>query len=85
LAKNFWGIKNYHLSIPRPPEKDVEDTEEAFSPQKRTTSTSKHEISVFIFAHLDPDPDSGSGYGSTDLIESGSNPDPYPPGVVDLE
>jgi hypothetical protein len=29
-----------------------------------------------IFALLDPDPDSGSG--STDLIESGSNPDPQP-------
>jgi hypothetical protein len=40
----------------------------------------KHEISSFflllwvIFALLDPDPDSESG--STDLIESGSNPDP---------
>jgi hypothetical protein len=29
-----------------------------------------------IFALLDPDPDFGSG--STDLIESGSNPDPDP-------
>jgi hypothetical protein len=31
-----------------------------------------------IFAPLDPDPGSGyeSGYGSTDLIESGANPDP---------
>ncbi len=29
-----------------------------------------------IFALLGPDPDSESGYGSTDLIESGSNPDP---------
>ncbi len=33
-----------------------------------------------IFALLDPDPDSESGSGSTDLIESGSNPnlDPQP-------
>jgi hypothetical protein len=33
---------------------------------------------IFIFALLDPDQDqdSESGYGSTDLIESGSNPDP---------
>ncbi len=33
-----------------------------------------------IFALLDPDqdPDSESEYGSTDLIESGSNPDPVP-------
>jgi hypothetical protein len=29
-----------------------------------------------IFALLDLDPDSESVYGSTDLIESGSNPDP---------
>jgi len=29
-----------------------------------------------IFALLDPDSQSGSGYGSTDLIESVSNPDP---------
>jgi hypothetical protein len=31
-----------------------------------------------IFALLDPDPDSESGTGSTDPIESGSNPDPQP-------
>jgi hypothetical protein len=33
-----------------------------------------------IFALLDPDPDSEPeiGYGSTDLIESGYNPDPDP-------
>jgi hypothetical protein len=31
-----------------------------------------------IFALLDPGPDSESGYGSTDLIESGSNPNPNP-------
>jgi hypothetical protein len=57
---------------------------EAFSPQKRTFSTSKHinsEPFLFlwvIFALLDPDPGSKSGLGSTDLIESGSNPDPDP-------
>jgi hypothetical protein len=28
--------------------KDVQVTEEAFSPQKRTSSTSKHEISLFF-------------------------------------
>jgi hypothetical protein len=60
--------------------KDFQATEEAFSPQRRTSSTSKHEISkLFLlfgvtFALLDPDPDSESG--STDLIESGSNSDP---------
>jgi hypothetical protein len=31
-----------------------------------------------IFALLNPDPDFESGYGSTDLIESGSNPFPDP-------
>jgi hypothetical protein len=47
--------KNYNLPGQVP--------EEAFSPQKRTSSTSKHEISTFflllrvIFALLDPDPD----------------------------
>jgi hypothetical protein len=29
---------------------------------------------VDLFALLDPDTYSGSGYGSTDLIDSGSNP-----------
>jgi hypothetical protein len=44
----------------------------AFSPQKRTSNTSKHEISNFflllyvIFALLDPDPD--SEYGSATLF-----------------
>ncbi len=43
--------------------KDVQATEEAFSPQKWTSSTSKHEIFKFfllfgvIFAILDPDTD----------------------------
>ncbi len=31
-----------------------------------------------IFALLDSDPDSKTGSGSTDPIESGSNPDPDP-------
>jgi|LakMenEpi03Aug12_release.lakeMendotaPanAssembly.Ray.scaffolds.fasta_scaffold4323781_1 hypothetical protein len=60
---------------------DVQGTEEAFRPQKQTSSNSKHEISEYsflwvIFARLDPD--SESGYGSTDRIESGSNPYPHP-------
>jgi hypothetical protein len=49
--------------------KDVQATEEAFSPQKRTSSTSQHEIfSIFVGQFCSP----GSGYGFTDLIESGS-------------
>ncbi len=49
---------------------------EAFIPQKRTSSTSKHEIeisslfSIFVGHFFPP------GSGSTDLIESGSNPYP---------
>ncbi len=41
---------------------DVQATEEAFIPQKKTSSTSKHEISLFFsifvghFALLDPNP-----------------------------
>ncbi len=76
IAENW--IKNYNLPVPRPPRKDVQATEEAFSPQKRKSSTSKHETSYsflflgVIFALLDPDPDPESGYGSTELKEFGS-------------
>ncbi len=62
----------------------VQATGEVFSPQKRTSSTSKNEyyyiFSMFV-GHFYP-PGSGSGlrtgswYGSRDPIESGSNPDP---------
>jgi hypothetical protein len=56
--------------------KDVQATGEAFSPQKRTSSALKHEffklLSTGTFAsHFCP-----PGSGSTDQIESGSNPDP---------
>jgi hypothetical protein len=54
--------------------KDAQATGETFSPQKKTSSTSKDENSVLflffgvIFALLDPDPDPqfvcGSGSGS---------------------
>jgi hypothetical protein len=60
--------------------KDVQATGEAFSPQKRTSSTSKDKIfngfllSWAIFALLDPDCESGSG--SRNPIDSVSNPDP---------
>jgi hypothetical protein len=57
---------------------DAHATEEAFSLQKKTSSTSKHEIFKnflflwVIFVILDLDPDSESRSGSTDLIEYGS-------------
>jgi hypothetical protein len=77
LNKNYNIGTGTHSSAPI---KDVQATEEAFSPQKRTSSTSNMKFLNFflfmwiIFALLDPNSD--SGYGSTDLIESGSNPDP---------
>jgi hypothetical protein len=54
--QNIFLIKLCNYSI-----QDVLDTREDVSPQKRTSSTLKHEISIFvghfIFALLDPDPD----------------------------
>jgi hypothetical protein len=70
-------IKNCNLLILRPP-KDVQATGEAFSSQKRTSSTYLLTFVLFlwvIFALLDPDPDCESGSRSRDLIESRSNPD----------
>ncbi len=70
----FWYKIAIYLSLCIPKRRPI--YREAFSPQKRTSSTSKHEISYFfiflwvIFALLDPDPDSESG--STDLTKSGS-------------
>jgi hypothetical protein len=44
LALKFVLIKNYNLPLPRP-KTDVQVTKEAFSSQKRTSGTSKHDIS----------------------------------------
>jgi hypothetical protein len=41
----FFLIKNCNLLISRASTKNAESTGEAFSPQKRTSSTSNHEIS----------------------------------------
>ncbi len=55
--------------------KDVKATGEAFSPQKRTSSTLKNEIyylfSIFLGHFFILGSDSGSAYGSRDSIESG--------------
>jgi hypothetical protein len=59
------------------PIKDARATEAAFSPQKRTSSISKHEISLLflflwvIFTLLDPDPDPATQINA-DLCGSGS-------------
>jgi hypothetical protein len=44
-------ITNSNLVIPKPPLKDAQATGEAFSPQKRTSRTSKHENSL-LFLYL---------------------------------
>jgi hypothetical protein len=54
--------------------KGVQDTGEAFSSQKRTSSTLKDEICKFPLLDPDLDCESGSGYGSREPIESGSYP-----------
>jgi hypothetical protein len=61
-------FSNIAIIYPLASLKDVQATGEAFSPQKRTSSTLKHESSLFflflwvIFALPDPDPlTSGSG------------------------
>ncbi len=80
----FFSIKKTTIYLSLGRIKDVQVTEEAFGSQKRTSSTSKHEISKknpssrVIFALLDPDPDSEYRSWSTDLIKSGSNTDPDP-------
>ncbi len=70
--KNLQLIKKCTIQyLPQASIKDVLATREAFSPQKRTSSTSKHEIFIFSICvgHF-------CSPRSTDLIESGSNPDP---------
>jgi hypothetical protein len=61
-------IKTYNLPIHKKASiKNVQAPDEAFSPQKRTSSTAIHENSNFflflwaILALLDPNPDSESG------------------------
>jgi hypothetical protein len=73
----------FHYPLPL---KDVQATGEAFSPQKRTSSTSKDEIYllfyIFVghFCPLDPDPDRKSGYG----YETPLNPIPSGSGSTTL-
>jgi hypothetical protein len=59
--KNIFSDKKLQFT-----RKDVQATEEALSPQKRTSSTSKHKISKFLSTFVGQFCPSGSG----------SNPDP---------
>ncbi len=61
------------MRIRNPAIKDVQATEEAFSPQKRTPSPSKLAISRKKFFFCGSFCPPGFGYGSTDLLESGGN------------
>jgi hypothetical protein len=78
----FFLDQKLQFTYPQASIKNVQVTEEAFSSQKRPSSTSKHELLKnflllwVIFALLDPDPDPDSESGSTVPIEFGSNPDP---------
>jgi hypothetical protein len=71
---NFFKIKNYNLSIPRPPER-TSQLKKKFSALKRKHPALQNMkfLNFFlllwvIFALLDTDPD--SGFRSSDLIES---------------
>jgi hypothetical protein len=79
LKKNFiFFYQKLQFTYPLASIKDVQATGEAFSPQKRTSSTSKHEISFLYFSGNFYPPGCGSGSQirirtrSTGLIESGS-------------
>jgi hypothetical protein len=72
---NFWGDQKLQFTSPKASRKDVQATE------SRTSNMKFLNFFLFlwvIFALLDTDPDSESGYVSTDLIDSGSNPDSDP-------
>ncbi len=64
----FWSKIKIYLSLR--PNKDVQATGEAFSSQKRTSSTSKHEFMYLFFVRHFWPPCSGSGLRIHWLIES---------------
>jgi hypothetical protein len=74
----FFLHQKLQLTYPWASIKDVQVTKEAFSSQKRTSSTSKHQIFYFFSTFVGHFCPPGFRSESTDLIESGSNPDPKP-------
>jgi hypothetical protein len=70
---NFFFIKNYlQFTYPKNSINNVQATKEAFSPKKRTSSTSKHEISELFsicVGHFYPS-GSGSGFRNTDQCKT---------------
>jgi hypothetical protein len=80
--KFIFFYQKLQFTYPQASIKDAQATGEAYSPQKRTSSNSKHEIALLfsffwvIFALLDQDPDPATqinavccGSGSTTLAE----------------
>jgi hypothetical protein len=80
--KFFWII-NYNLPIPRPPERTSKLQKKPSALKRKHLALQNMKFLIFflflwvIFSLLDPDPDFEYPV-STDLIESGSNPDPDP-------
>ncbi len=81
---NICLIKNCNLLITSPHNRKskLQEKHSALKREHPALQNMKF-LNFFLFlwvisALLDPDPDSESGFGSTDLIESGSNPDPNP-------
>ncbi len=74
-AKKFGGSKNtIYLSLGL--HKGRLSYRRSLQPSKDNIQYFKHEISEFFPIFVGNFFPLGSGYGSTDLIESGSNPDP---------
>ncbi len=69
----FFFDQKLQFTCPQASIKNVQVTEEVFSSQKRPFNTSKHDLlkKFLLVGHFCPP-------GSTDPIESGSNPDPQP-------
>jgi hypothetical protein len=63
---NFYFLdKKWPFTYPKASIKDAQATGEAFSPQKRTSSTSKHENSVLFSTFVGNFCPPGSGSGSS--------------------
>jgi hypothetical protein len=76
LQQEFFSfIKNYNLPIPRPSKRTR--YRRSLQPSKENIHASKREIFSIFVGHFCFN-GSGFGYGSADLIESRSNPDPDP-------
>jgi hypothetical protein len=69
----FFFVQKLQFTCTEASIKNVYATEEAFSSPKKTSSNMKFLFFAIFVGHFCPP---GSEYGSTDVIKSGSNPDP---------